>query len=135
MYFIARTSYIFLPCSISLPFLLHFFISNVFSTCIYDILYSEGQKGDPGAPGLPGPQGENGAPGELGGPGPQGVAGLKGPIGRSGLSGNPGISGEKGNYMYHMCYGMMYYLFVLFTPFFVFTTVAELFELVHTQSL
>ena len=35
MYYIARTSYTFLPCYITLPFLLHFFISNVFSTCIY----------------------------------------------------------------------------------------------------
>ena len=35
MYYIARTSYTFLPCFITLPFLLHFFISNVFSTCIY----------------------------------------------------------------------------------------------------
>ena len=33
MYYIARTSYTFLPCYITLPFLLHFFISNVFSTC------------------------------------------------------------------------------------------------------
>ena len=35
MYYIARTSYTFLPCFITLPFLLHFFISNVFSTCTY----------------------------------------------------------------------------------------------------
>ena len=35
MYYIARTSYTFLPCFITLPFLLRFFISNVFSTCIY----------------------------------------------------------------------------------------------------
>ena len=35
VYYIARTSYTFLPCFITLPFLLHFFISNVFSTCIY----------------------------------------------------------------------------------------------------
>ena len=35
MYYIARTSYYtFLPCFINLPFLLHFFISNVFSTCL-----------------------------------------------------------------------------------------------------
>ena len=33
MYYIARTSYTFLPCFFNLPFLLHFFISNVFSTC------------------------------------------------------------------------------------------------------
>ena len=32
MYYIVRTSYTFLPCFITLPFLLHFFISNVFST-------------------------------------------------------------------------------------------------------
>ena len=42
MYYIARTSYTFLPCFINLPFLLHFFISNVFSTCeIYTVGYTE----------------------------------------------------------------------------------------------
>ena len=33
MYYIARTSYTFLILFITLPFLLHFFISIVFSTC------------------------------------------------------------------------------------------------------
>ncbi|KAI4468272.1 collagen alpha [Holotrichia oblita] len=65
-----------------------------------------GFKGEPGTPGLPGPQGAPGlpgpaeitrSPGEKGLKGSPGVQGIPGQIGPIGLPGKPGIKGERGD--------------------------------------
>jgi hypothetical protein len=56
-----------------------------------------GAKGDKGDTGAPGPQGEKGDKGDAGLPGPQGSAGAQGPKGDAGTAGIPGVQGQQGD--------------------------------------
>jgi hypothetical protein len=76
------------------PYLLHLRFLQELLTCAH-----KGERGPPGASGLPGPPGPKGAqgnPGATGPTGPQGPAGATGPEGPKGPAGSPGPAGPAG---------------------------------------